>query len=96
MLLTLFALLAGILLGLRFKMAVLIPALPVYLLIAIGSGMAHADTAGWTALVSIAGGTALQIGYLAGTAFRIFRPDRSTASFSSPHASRRPASGNAR
>jgi hypothetical protein len=91
--LILFSLLAGIILGQWFKVAILIPGMAVYLLIAIGLATAHAETLSWTALTSVAGGCALQIGYLAGTAFRVSRRKESAPN---ARASGHPASRNAR
>jgi hypothetical protein len=65
MTLTIFSLLAGLVLGQRFRVLVLLPAIALVLGVA-GVGMAHADGIWWTALTAAAAVTALQIGYLIG------------------------------
>jgi predicted Na+-dependent transporter len=59
-------LLAGLVLGQRFKVLVLVPAIVLALLVAIGAGIARGDGVWSTALMAGAVGMALQIGYLAG------------------------------
>jgi hypothetical protein len=66
----LFSLLAGLLLGQRFRVLVLVPAMTLALLAAVGSGVARADGLWWTALMAVAAGAALQIGYLTGLVIR--------------------------
>ena len=62
--------LAGAVLGLRFKVLVLVPAIGLAVLIVVVSGVARAD--GTWAIVGAAAAvaTVLQIGYLAGTLTR--------------------------
>ena len=84
MILILFSLLAGLVLGQRFRILVLVPALMLALLAGVGSGVARADGIWWTALMAVAAATALQIGYLIGLVIRdipvIGRASRTAAS----------------
>jgi hypothetical protein len=88
MTLTILSLLAGLILGQRFKVLVLVPAIPLALLLAVGTGITRADGFWWTALMAVAGCTALQIGYLLGLAIRplpvIGRAGRTSLSGSAP------------
>jgi hypothetical protein len=70
MTLILFSLLAGLVLGQRFRVLVLVPAIMLALLAGVGSGVARADGIWWTALMAFAAGAALQIGYLIGLVIR--------------------------
>jgi hypothetical protein len=65
-----FSLLAGLVLGHRFRVLVLLPAIALALLGAVGAGTAHADGIWWTALMAAAAVAALQIGYLIGLVAR--------------------------
>jgi len=85
MTLTLLSLAAGFILGQHFKVAVLIPAMTLFVLIAIGSGMVHSYPLWGTALLTVAGGAALQVGFLVGAAVRALRAERSPASFPGSH-----------
>jgi hypothetical protein len=85
MTLTLLSLAAGLVLGQYFKVAVLIPATGLFLAIAIGSGMVHSYPLWGTALLTVAGGAALQVGFLVGAVIRTLRADRSPASFPASH-----------
>jgi hypothetical protein len=64
------SLLFGMVLGQRFEVLILMPSLALILMVAVGTGMAHAATP-WAILVtaglSIAG---LQVGYLVGASMR--------------------------
>lgn len=63
-------LIAGMVLGQRFKVLVLLPASSFALIIVVVAGIANAET-GWSiALQSAAGLISLQIGYIAGIALR--------------------------
>jgi hypothetical protein len=95
MTLILFSLLAGLVLGQRFKVLVLVPAIMLALLAGVGSGVARADGIWWTALTAVAAGTALQIGYLIGLVIRhipvIGRAGRTATSLSGSAPARRGA-----
>jgi hypothetical protein len=58
--------LAGIALGQFFKVLILVPTMSIALIATIAVGIARADNVWSIALVSVAVGTALQIGYLIG------------------------------
>jgi NADH:ubiquinone oxidoreductase subunit 6 (subunit J) len=58
--------LAGAALGQRFKVMVLMPAIAIVLVLAVGTGVAHAQTAWSTVLMAATAATCLQIGYLIG------------------------------
>jgi hypothetical protein len=60
------SLLVGVVLGQRFRVSVLIPAIAVTLLLAIGFGVTRADTFWSTVLLVITAATSIQIGYLIG------------------------------
>jgi hypothetical protein len=57
----------GAVLGLRFKVLILVPAIWLGLLLIIAAGIARGGAAGSIALTCAALATALQFGYLAGT-----------------------------
>jgi hypothetical protein len=60
------SLLVGMELGQRFKVMVLMPTIAIALVLAIGAGIARADTIWWIVLVAATLVTSLQIGYLIG------------------------------
>jgi hypothetical protein len=95
MLLAILTLLVGVALGQRFTVLVLLPAILVTLCIAVGVGMARAQTAGTIALGAIAAIVCLQIGYLLGLAIRQVIKARASrlrsASFTDSPPARRPA-----
>ena len=62
--------LAGIALGLRFKVVVLVPAVIFVMLFAVIIGVARAEPFWPIVLAMVILGTALQFGYLAGTVMR--------------------------
>lgn len=62
------SLIAGGLLGLRFKVLVLLPLVVVWLIFAFGVVMAHTGEFWWTMLQVALVPVGLQIGYLAGAA----------------------------
>jgi len=62
--------LAGIALGLRYKVMVLIPAMIFAMMFAITVGIARADHFWSMILAMVIVGTAVQLGYLAGIAIR--------------------------
>jgi hypothetical protein len=62
--------LAGIALGLRYKVFVLVPAVTLTIMFAVIGGIAHGDRL-WSILLAAATlGTAVQFGYLAGIMIR--------------------------
>jgi membrane protein DedA with SNARE-associated domain len=95
MLLAIFMFLVGAALGQRFAVFVLIPAILVTLAVAIGLGIARAQTPGAIALVTIAAIACLQVGYLLGLGIRQVAQSRASrlrsGSFADPSRARRPA-----
>lgn len=67
MMLAMTVMLIGALLGLRFKVLILVPAVIVGSIITLWSGMAHHDSLQAILFVMAATSTALQFGYLGGT-----------------------------
>ena len=70
MALLLISLLLGMVLGQRFKVLALLPAMAFLLLVAIGAGMAGAQGPWPTALMTVGALASLQFGYLAGVSVR--------------------------
>jgi hypothetical protein len=68
--LTIISILAGIALGLRYKVVILVPAVTLAIIFAMIVGIARADHVWSIILAMVALGTAVQLGYLAGTAIR--------------------------
>jgi hypothetical protein len=68
--LSMISLLVGAALGQRFKVMVLMPAIAIVLVLAVGTGVAHAQTAWSIVLMAVAAATCLQIGYLIGIFIR--------------------------
>ena len=66
------SLVAGIALGQRFKILILVPVMSLALVGTIAAGIARADNVWSIALMAIAAVTALQIGYLIGIWLRSF------------------------
>jgi membrane protein DedA with SNARE-associated domain len=66
MILSMISLLVGALLGQRFKVMVLMPATAILLILAVGIGVTHAQTAWSIVLMAAAAATSMQIGYLIG------------------------------
>jgi hypothetical protein len=66
----LISLLAGMVLGQRFKVLAVVPAIAAWLLVAIGFGIAHSEGLGRTVLLAALAVASLQIGYLVGVAIR--------------------------
>jgi hypothetical protein len=66
MTLSMISFLVGAVLGQRFKIVVLIPAFAILLAFAVGTGVAHDQTAWLIVLTATAAATCLQIGYLVG------------------------------
>jgi hypothetical protein len=68
--LAIISMLAGIALGLRYKVFVLVPAVTLAMIFAAMGGIAHGDRL-WSILLAMAIlGTAVQFGYLAGITIR--------------------------
>ncbi len=59
---------AGIALGLRCKVFVLVPAITLAMIFAVVAGVAHGDQLGAIILAMVIFGTAVQFGYLTGVA----------------------------
>jgi hypothetical protein len=72
MILLLISLLLGMVLGQRFRVLVLLPAMGIILSVAIGMGLASALGLRPTALLAVGSVVSLQIGYLAGIGLRYF------------------------
>src|ERR1700730_16139152 len=68
--LAIISVLAGIALGLRYKVLILVPAVTAAMLFAIIIGVAHADRFWSIVLATVIVGTAVQFGYLAGIVMR--------------------------
>jgi hypothetical protein len=66
--LAIISLLAGIALGLRCKVFVLVPAITLAMIFAVVAGVAHGDQLGSIILAMVIFATAVQFGYLAGVA----------------------------
>ena len=89
-----FSTLAGMFLAQRFKVLALLPAILAAGLLAIAWGI-HAGSGWFTALLALAAGAAIQIGYLLGLGIHhlpaIFRPGRNSPSIPSSTAAGRGA-----
>jgi hypothetical protein len=70
MTLAVISLLAGMVLGQRFKALVLIPAIAIGLVLTIGAGIVGADTFWSIVLMAAVTAASLQIGYFAGICIR--------------------------
>lgn len=66
----LISLLAGMVLGQRFKVLAVVPAIAASSMVAIGFGIAHFEGLGRTVLLAALAVASLQIGYLVGVAIR--------------------------
>jgi hypothetical protein len=66
----LISLLTGMVLGQRFKVLAVVPAIAASLLAAIGFGIVHSEGLGRTVLLAALTVASLQIGYLVGVAIR--------------------------
>jgi hypothetical protein len=69
-LLAMTAMLIGALLGLRFKVLILVPAIVIGSAATLGIGMAHSNSLWFTLLAMVLAITALQMGYLGGAIIR--------------------------
>jgi len=70
MIVALLSLLTGAVLGMRFKVLVLLPAIAAVLPIALGAGIVRDHAFGPAMLIGVAAVASLQIGYLAGVGVR--------------------------
>lgn len=96
MLLAILSLLVGMLLGQRFTVLILAPAILLTLLIAVGAGIARAEVPSTIGLTAAAAIACLQISYLLGAGIRhlmvVARASRMrAASFANSSPVRRPA-----
>jgi NADH:ubiquinone oxidoreductase subunit 6 (subunit J) len=62
----------GAVMGQRFNVVVLVPAVAVMLVLSVGAGFAHPQAAWWITRTAAAGAICLQCGYFAGIAIRHF------------------------
>jgi len=69
--LAIISVLAGITLGLRYRVLILVPAVMIAMIFAVIVGIAQADRFWSIILAMVIFGTAVQIGYLAGTVLRV-------------------------
>jgi hypothetical protein len=76
-LLAIVSILVGALLGLRFRVFILVPAITFALALVIGVGVAREAGIWWIALEMVVVATALQLGYLGGSAFAATRATHS-------------------
>jgi hypothetical protein len=78
-------LLAGMALGQRFTVLVLVPTIALILILIVCAHTTTADGLWWTILKAVAGATSLQIGYVAGIGIRRLQaPSRAGAKQSVP------------
>ena len=70
--LSMFSFLFGAVLGQRFKVLVLMPAMAIVLMFAVGAGVTQAQTVWWIVLMAAAATTCLQFGYFFGIGIRHF------------------------
>lgn len=70
MLIAVISLLAGMVLGQRFKVLALLPAIGLLAIVCVGSGMAQGESLSATALTAIAAIVSVQLGYLLGLSIR--------------------------
>ena len=68
--LLIFTMLIGAVLGMRFKVLVLVPATALVVLLIAAAGIAHGDGAGVILLAMVLAAVGLQMGYLGGTGTR--------------------------
>jgi hypothetical protein len=67
---TIMGTLVGILLGLRFRVFSIVPAILVAAVVVVVNGAARGDRLNWLALAVVVVGASLQVGYLAGSSLR--------------------------
>ena len=83
------SLLVGLLLGWRFRVLALIPAMAIALIFVIAAGGARGDPGWWIVATTAAAVTSLQIGYFAGLWLRHI-PTAARSSSSAPRSFARP------
>jgi len=85
----------GAALGQRFNVVVLIPAMAIVLVLAVGAGATHAQANWWIVVMAATASVCLQCGYFAGICFRHFVAARSreSSSLASAETSARHAAG---
>ena len=84
----------GAALAQRFKIMVLMPAMAIVLILAVGAGVMQAQTVWWIILMAAATATCLQFGYFAGIGIRHFlaaAPSRESSPLTSAETSARHA-----
>jgi hypothetical protein len=83
----------GAALGQRFNVVVLIPAMAIVLVLAVGAGATHAQTNWWIVVMAATASICLQCGYFAGIGIRHFvaAHSRGSSSLASAETSARPA-----
>ena len=70
LLLAMISLLVGAVLAQRFKIMILIPAIGIMLVAAVGAGVTQAHIVWWTILMIAAAGASMQVGYVIGLGIR--------------------------
>jgi hypothetical protein len=86
--------LAGVALGQRFKVMVLMPGIAIVLVLTVGSGVTHVQTAWSIILAAVLAAVCLQIGYLTGLFVhhvRVAALSRRSSSLNSPKTTARHA-----
>jgi len=68
--LSIISVLIGAVLAQRFKVFILLPAAAIMLVVALGTGIAQANSVWWSFLTIVAAGFSLQLGYLIGLGLR--------------------------
>lgn len=71
-LLSIVCILIGALLGLRFRVLVLVPATAICIFLVLLVGLSSGAGAAWTAIVAVIAAALLQVGYLGGVAMSFF------------------------
>jgi hypothetical protein len=74
-LLSIICILIGALLGLRFRVLVLVPATAICIFLVLLVGLSSGAGAAWTVIVAVIASALLQIGYLGGVAISFFVPE---------------------
>ena len=72
-LLSIACILTGALLGLRFRVLVLVPATAICVFLVLLVGPSSAAGSAWTVIVTVISAALLQVGYLGGVAMNFFR-----------------------
>jgi len=71
-LLSIFCILTGVLLGLRFKVLVLVPATAICIFLVLVVALSSRSDASWTIIIAVLAAALLQFGYLVGIAINLF------------------------